>query len=305
MTNIDLRLLAVLVELSKTRRVSRAAENLNLSQSAISMSLSRLRKRFHDQLFVRTSTGMEPTPFALDLIGEVERAINIMDSAIERRTSFDPATSDRMFRIYSTDIAELTIMPLVMTRLQSVAPRVRIDMRNITGELPHLLESGEADLAIGVVPPVGAGFCRQKLFNGRFLCAMRADHPRIHDHLTREQFESEVHLSVTTSGTGYEMLEETLASLHIHRKIGMRVPSFLGVAGILSATGYLMIIKASLGEILAVGRKMKLLPLPFPVPEYTVTQNWHERFSSEPGNQWLRGILADVFHGGEHRSGWK
>ena len=100
---------------------------------------------------------------------------------------------------------------------------------------------------------------------------------------------------MTTNGTGYEMLEKTLESLKIRRKVGMRVPSFLGVAGIASVTDYLTIMKAGLGEILAEGKNMKLLPLPFDVPEYTVTQNWHERFSLEPGHQWIRTVLAGMF----------
>jgi DNA-binding transcriptional LysR family regulator len=299
LTNIDLRLLRIIAELSKTRSVAQTAENLELSPSAISMSLARLRKHFNDPLFVRTSGGMRPTPYAVNLIDEVVKAIEIIQGTFDRRSAFDPLSSDRMFRIYSTDIAEFTIFPLLLTRLRSIAPHVRIDVRNIAPDLPQLLESGEADLAIGVIPQMGGGFCRQKLFNGRFVCAMRADHPRIGNRLTREQFESETHLSVTTNGTGYEMLEKTLESLKIRRKVGMRVPSFLGVAGITSVTDYLTIMKAGLGEILADGKNMKLLPLPFDVPEYTVTQNWHERFSLEPGHQWIRTVLAGMFKGAD------
>jgi DNA-binding transcriptional LysR family regulator len=295
LTNIDLRLLAVIRELHKTRSVSHTAENLGLSQSAVSMSLGKLRKHFNDPVFVRTSTGMQPTPYAEELIRDLVNAADILTAALERRAVFDPSSSDRMFHLCSTDIAEFTILPPLVKRLAAIAPRVRIELRHIGEETPRLLETGEADLAIGLIPRMGAGFCQQKLYQGRFLCAMRADHPRIKNHLTLAQFESETHLAATTTGTGYQMLEKTLHANKIQRVVGMRVPSFLGLAGIISVSDYVAIITERLGKILAEGKNMKLLPLPFEVPGFTITQNWHERFSLEPAHQWLRGVVAGLF----------
>lgn len=295
MKNIDLRLLSVISELQRTGSVSHTAENLGLSQSAVSMSLARLRRHFNDPLFVRTSKGMEPTSYAADLIVELKKAADILEGAIERRLHFDPSTSDRMFHVCSTDIAQFTILPPLVKRLASVAPSVRIDLRSITEEAPRLLESGEADLAIGLIPQMGAGFCQQKLFASRFVCAVRTDHPRIKDKLTLEQFQSESHVSVTMLGTGYHSLERTLESQKIRRNIAMRVPSFLGVAGIISDTDYLVIVPQRLGRMLCEDRRMRLLPLPFPLPGYYVTQNWHERYTHDPAQQWFRNVLVRLF----------
>ncbi len=284
-------------ELNKTRSVSQAAENLDLSQSGVSMNLAKLRRHFNDPLFVRTSAGMEPTPYALELISELKRAEDILQAALDRRAVFDPQTSERIFRLCSTDIAEFTILPALMMRLRQVAPKVRIELRPIDSDTPRLLESGGADLAIGLIPPMGAGFVQQKLFQGRFALAVRADHPRIKDQITREQFQSEAHAVVTTTGTGYQMLEKIMEAEKIHRQVGLRVPSFLGVAGIISVTDYIMIITERLGRILAEGKNMKILQLPFHVPPYNVTQNWHERYNLEPAHQWLRGLLAGLYKG--------
>jgi DNA-binding transcriptional LysR family regulator len=295
LTNIDLRLLAIISELHKTRSVSQTAENLGLSQSGVSMNLAKLRKHFNDPLFVRTSAGMEPTPYAVELISELKRAEDILQSALDRRAVFTPGTSERTFRLCSTDIAEFTILPTLIMRLRKLAPQVRIDLRPIDSDTPRLLESGGADLAIGLIPPMGAGFVQQKLFQGRFACAVRADHPRVKDHITRELFQTEMHLVVTTTGTGYQMLEKILETEKLHRTVGLRIPSFLGVAGIISVTDYIVIITERLGRILAEGKNMKILPLPFHVPPYTVTQNWHERYNLEPAHQWLRGLLAGLY----------
>src|SRR5262249_25668637 len=147
----------------------------------------------------------------------------------------------------------------------------------------------------GLIPQMGAGFCQQKLFSSRFMCGMRVNHPRIKNELTLEQFKSEAHLSVTTRGTGYNSIEKALESQAIHRHITMRLPSFLGVAAIISDTDFLVIVPGRLGRMLADSGKMKLVPLPFSLPPYHVTQNWHERYSHDPAQQWFRSTLASVF----------
>jgi len=295
MKNIDLRLLAVIRELQRTGSVSHTAENLGLSQSAVSMTLARLRKHFGDPLFVRTSSGMASTPYAAELIGDLNRAADILEMALDRRSHFDPATSDRMFHLCSTDIAQFTMLPRLAKRLAISAPSVRLDLRHLSEDTARLLETGEADLAIGLIPPMGAGFCQQRLFSSHFLCVVRADHPRIRGEITREQFESESHLSVTTTGTGYHTLERTLESLNIRRRIGMRVPGFLGIAAVICVTDFIAIVPASMGRLLSESGNMKVLELPFTLPGYDVTQNWHERYMLDPGMQWLRGLVQSVF----------
>src|SRR5271169_5346081 len=123
MTNFDLKLLAVIAELHRTRSVSQAAERLDLSQSTISMSLAKLRKHFNDPLFVRTSAGMEPTPHATQLIFMLHQAETLLQSALDHQVVFDPLTSDRVFRVQSTDIAQVTLLPKLMQNLRKVAPR--------------------------------------------------------------------------------------------------------------------------------------------------------------------------------------
>jgi DNA-binding transcriptional LysR family regulator len=295
MNNIDLRLLSVIRELQRTGSVSHAAENLGLSQSAVSMTLARLRKHFGDPLFVRTSAGMAPTPYASELIGDLNKAAEILEAALERRAIFDPATSERLFHLCSSDISQFTVLPQLVRKTAQLAPSVRIDLRVITEQTPRLLESGEADLAIGLISPMGAGFCQQKLYASQFVCAIRADHPRIRATLSLPQFEAESHISVTTMATGYQLLERALETQRVQRRIGMRVPSYLGLAAIIEATDYLAIVPSGLGSILCEGRNMKLLPLPFALPSYDVTQNWHERYSLDPGLQWLRGVLHGLF----------
>jgi DNA-binding transcriptional LysR family regulator len=295
MNNIDLKLLAVINELHKTRSVSHAAENLDLSQSAISMSLAKLREHFRDPLFVRTSTGMEPTPHATELINILKKAEDLLQMALEHHVVFEPSVSDRMFHICSRDIGQLRLLPQLMKRLRELSPSVRIEIRNISENTSKQLESGEVDLAVGFIPPMGAGFCQQTLFKERYVCALSTNHPRIRSELTLQQFQQETHLMVTTTGTGHVVVERAMMAKGIRRKIGLRVPSFLGVDAIIANTDFLMLLPEQMGLIMAKSGNIRLFQLPFTAPTYRVMQHWHERYSRDPANKWLRGVVADVF----------
>jgi DNA-binding transcriptional LysR family regulator len=281
--------------LNKTRSVSQTAENLDLSQSAISMSLAKLRKHFHDPLFVRTSSGMNPTPHAVELIGLLKSAEDILQTALDLHVVFDPATSDRRFSLYSTDIAQVTLMPSLMQRLDKIAPTVSIDLRRLSEVTPKFLESGQADLAVGFIQPMGAGFCQQRLFKERFVCALRRDHPRIDDSLSIDDFENETHLAITTCGTGHGVVEKTLEAKNIRRKVGLAVPSFLGIASIITNLDYLAVLPEQLARHLASAGNIKVLPLPFSMPAYYIMQHWHERYTQDPASRWLRSVVANLF----------
>jgi DNA-binding transcriptional LysR family regulator len=294
MINVDLKLLAVVNELYQTRSVSHAAENLQLSQAAISMVLAKLRRHFHDPLFVRTRAGMEPTPHATELVELLKQAGDLLQTALQHRVVFDPLTSDRMFRICTSDIGQVRFLPPLMQLLKRIAPAVRVDLRNISRDTPRLLESGEADVAMGFMPPMGSGFCQQKLFHERFVCAASASHPRVSRELTLEQFQRESHVAVVVSGTGHSIVEKLLTAKGITRKIGLRVPNFLGVAPIIENTDFLVILPEQLGLLFSRTGKIRLHRLPFDAPPYVIRQHWHERFNHDPANKWLRGVIAEL-----------
>jgi len=187
--NIDLRLVSLVVELNRTRSMSAAAQKLSLSQSTVSMALAKLRRHFDDPLFVRTSIGMEPTPRGAELIEMMKSADFYMLPALEHRSVFDPLKSTHVFQLCSTDIAQLTLLPMLMNHLRRSGPSMSVRLQNISERTYTQLESGELDLPVGFIPARGAGFCGQRLFQDRFVCALRSDHPRVDNTLTVERFE--------------------------------------------------------------------------------------------------------------------
>jgi DNA-binding transcriptional LysR family regulator len=293
--NIDLRLVSLVGELDRQRSVSAAARNLSLSQSTVSMALARLRKHFDDPLFVRTAIGMQPTPRGTELIEAMKNAELYLHQALEPRSVFDPLKSSHTFQLCSTDIAQLTLLPTLMKRLRRIGPSMSVTLRNISDRTHAQLASGEVDLAVGFIPPRGAGFCGQRLFEDRFVCAMRSDHPRVDTTLTVPQFETESHVAVTTSGTGHSIVEETIEANHIRREVGLRVASFIGLGPILANTDLIAILPEQLGTFFAQAGKVKLVEVPFGIPAYYIYQQWHERLRQDPANRWFRRLIAELF----------
>jgi DNA-binding transcriptional LysR family regulator len=293
---MDIKLLLILDDLYRTRSVTQTAENFHTNQPSISMSLAKLRKHFNDPLFVKTSAGMDPTPHAREIARMLGKASELFLLAVGHHVVFAPSTSERVFHLSATDVGQAVILPKLMNRLRGEAPLVSVDFRNISDRTPHHLESGEADLALGFITEMNTGFCRQKLFTDRFIAVARTDHPRIGRDLSLNQFREESLLAVTTSGTGHVVIEKAMKRQGIHPRIGLRVPNFLGLATLIASTDFVAIMPERLGQIFARFGQVRMHEVPFKLPPYQVMQYWHERYDRDPAHQWLRRLIADVFH---------
>lgn len=294
---MDIRLLMVFDQIYKTRSVTAAAEALDLGQPAVSVALAKLRHHFGNPLFVRTSNGMEPTPFSEGLVQPVRDVLAALDQVLGYRSEFDPATAQRTFRICMTDISQLVLLPRLLAKLRVMAPAVCIETIPMSADAARLLESGEADLAIGFMPQLEAGFHQQALFLQNFVCLTGRRHPRIGEALDRAGFEAEDHAVVSSSGAAPSLLEREIARQGITRRVALKSPSFLAAAFVVEHTDLLLTIPRRLGEILEGRGEFRIFPLPFPVPEYEVKQHWHERFHHDDGNRWLRRLVLRLLTG--------
>jgi DNA-binding transcriptional LysR family regulator len=292
MDSIDIRLLMVFDEIYKTRSVTAAAEALDLGQPAVSVALAKLRQHFGNPLFVRTANGMEPTPFSDGLVQPVRGVLGALDQVLGYRSDFDPAVAERSFRICMTDISQLVLLPRLWETLRLTAPGIGIEIIPMSDDAARLLASGEADLAVGFMPQLEAGFHQQTLFMQSFVCLVGRDHPRIGDSLSRARFEAEDHAVVSSSGAAPAMLEREIARQGIQRRIALKIPSFLSAAFVVEHTDLLLTIPQRLGEVLQGRGSFHMLPVPFPLPDYEVKQHWHERYHHDEGNRWLRRVVA-------------
>jgi DNA-binding transcriptional LysR family regulator len=294
MDALDFRLLSVFDEIYKTRSVTAAALALDLGQPAVSVALAKLRHQLGDPLFVRTSNGMEPTPFGEGLVRPVRAVLEALELVHGHRNEFAPATSDRTFRICMTDISQLVLLPKLWESLRRSAPGIRIEIFPLSSDTAQLLESGQADLSLGFMPQLEAGFYQQVLFRQHFVCMVGAGHPRIKDTLTLAQFEAEDHVAISASGSAPLIIDREIERQGIKRRIALKIPNFLGAALLVEHTEHLITIPSRLGDVLQGRGAFRIFAVPFNLPSYEVKQYWHERYHQDPGSRWLRGVISEL-----------
>lgn len=291
---LDLKLLRLFDLLYSTRSVTRAAEQLGQSQPTVSIWLARLRKELGDPLFVRTADGMQPTPRADALIATAREALEALRRLSANEEVFEPGRAERRFRICMTDASHVTLLPALLAHVRAVAPAVRLEAARIDGDTPRALQTGEADLAVGVIPELGAGFYQQTLYPQDWVCLANAHHPRIGETLTLADYAREAHIGIV-GGTARRLLEEALTTNHVQRRVLLELPGFLGLAMIVGTTDLLATLPRHTAETLARAGGLRVHPCPFPIPGFTVKQHWHARYHHDAGNRWLRGVCAELF----------
>lgn len=291
----DLNLLLAFDALYRERNVTRAGARIGLSQPSMSNALTRLRKLCDDPLFVRTRAGMEPTPLAQKLAVPVQQGLETLKIGLEQPFGFDPVSSDRTFRLVMSDIAEISVLPRLMAALKHAAPKVNIVATQVPrDQFRSVLENGEADLALGNLPELKSGFYQQRLFQDSYVCLARRDHPDIGDRLSLRQYMQGSHVQVSTS-VGDTIINRELAKRGLHRRIALQVPHFLVVTVIVMSCDLLVTIPSTVVSLLRTMERVKVMKLPFSIPDANVRQFWHQRYHHDPANRWLRRLIAEVF----------
>jgi len=276
--------------------VTRTAEQLGQSQPTISLWLGKLREQLGDPLFVRTPTGMAPTPQADALITPCREVLESLRRLTAWEIGFDPASAQRRFRLCLSDASHITLLPKILEYLRNHAPGIRLEVARIDGNTERALETGEADLAIGFVPWLGGGIYQQVLFPQDWVCLASPGHPRIGDALQLDEYVREGHVFVS-AGTGQKLLEAALARNAIERQIVLELPGFLGLGAVVGNTDLIATLPRHIGETLARPHGLKVHTCPLPIETFLVKQHWHARYHQDPGNRWLRSTISTLFQG--------
>lgn len=296
MHNVDLKSLQVFAALLKECNVTRASQTLNMTQSAVSHTLNRLRELFHDPLFVSMGRGMVPTQRALELAAPLERSLKSLELLIQPAETFDPASFDGVFRIATTDYISFILLPLLVQQLIAVAPRVELDIRPLKPQDDLIaLRNGEIDLVLWNEESAPPNLYARKLFADRLKSIVRVGHPDIDGALSLEQFSAGKHLLVSSS---YGAIKEAVNGLY--QKLGIRaqtsvtVPHFLLAPFLIAQSDLIGMIAELTARRLADVVPLQVLEPPVEVAGFTVSQVWHERRHTNPAHRWLRDELAVV-----------
>ncbi len=286
----DLNLLVAFNILMEERNVTAAARRLNVTQSAMSASLKRLRDAFQDDILVMHSKTMVPTPRALALAPEIGRAIVMLRSLISSGTRFDPATSDRSFRIAASDyITTVLIVPLCRD-LVDEAPSIRLDISLPTEDTSHRLAKGEFDLALTPHEFVDPQHPTEPLLEETHVVVGWEENPLLAGELTLEQFASAGHVAVQIV-RGNTFIENIMTQQGIIRRIEVVAPSFIQVPSLLPKTMRLAMMHGRLARLMAPGLALRVVPAPFEVPLMHEVMQYHSARERDEGLTWLRAKL--------------
>lgn len=296
LSTTDLNLFVAFDALVAEGNVTRAAERVGLTQPAMSHALARLRKLIGDPLFVRTPLGMSPTPRALELVEPVRRALGEIDRALREPPAFDPRAAERVFTLASVDFGSLVVLPPLIARLRAEAPSCDLIVRQLRNEaIERQLAEDEVDLAMGVLYDAEPPWMIQKrLFEERFVCVARADHPIVRGPISLDQFVALDHALIAPRGKRGGVVDRALARLGKKRRVVVTVPHFLVAPILVAQSDLVLTLPERVARSFAGMLTLRIVEPPMELERFVVSAYWHERQSNDPAHAWLRGIVAAV-----------
>jgi DNA-binding transcriptional LysR family regulator len=290
LAEFDVGLLLTFDALLKDKNVTHAAARLNITQSALSARLTRLRQLLGDPLFIPSTSGrgMVASPHALALQPELARLLEQLSDFIGTAKVFDPATSKRVFRIAATDNPVSILAPDLIPLIKSAAPEVRIAFTSPDkARIAEALEQGEIDVFIGVAEDGAPGLMARKLFQERFVTAQRRGHPRGNGPLTLDEFCALDHLLISTSGGQFAgMVDHALADFERERRVSVSAQSYALAPLILGSTDLICTLPRRFLE--RFDQVLDLVEAPIELAPFEMSLFWHPRMSADAAHAWLR-----------------
>jgi LysR family nod box-dependent transcriptional activator len=289
---LDLNLLVAMDALFAEMSVSRAGERLHLSQSATSGALARLRDVFHDPLLVQVGRKLTLTPLAEGLVQPVRQFLLQAEAILHTNPEFDPATSNRKFRVMMSDYVETVVMTELLPRMEKLAPGVGVHLiSNIEGL--EELERGEIDLAITPTKYLSAEHPAEPLFDDEFTCVVWSGNKKVSRTISRDAFLNLGHV-VVRFGRHQQIptFDELFIEQFSHeRKIEVVTTAFNLVPHLLIGTARIATLHRRLAAFYQRYLPLKLLDPPFKIPRLEESMQWHRSRDHDPGTIWLRSMI--------------
>jgi len=297
---IDLNLLRVFDAVMAEGSLTRAASVLSMTQPAASHALKRLHDTIGETLFVRTARGMKPTPRSLTLWPPVRAALAGLQHALAP-ASFDPRTEAVNFRITMADATAALLAPPLVRAIQGSHAAANVRLLPLSTRDPRLpLELDQADLAVGYFRELIAALFSQgadatlrhaRLYETRYVCVMRRDHPLARKKLTLDAFCAAQHLGVSFSGRAQGPVDRALADIGRQRRLVLTVNQFFTAGRVVSQSDLLAVLPQSFLAATGIAGKLATRELPFDPGAVHIEMVWHLRRDADPAHRWLREVL--------------
>lgn len=295
----DLNLLLSLKVLLEEGNVTRAGQRLSLSQPAMSAALARLRRKFDDELLTRNGRDYDLTPFAVELLPEVQHALRLMSKALHVEEGFDPATSERTFRLTMSDYAIAIAHEHLLARVSELAPGVRLRIDHLGPDSrtsDRILLENDA-----IIAPLGFGFPgdSRPMWRDRMVCLVdRRQHDLGDDPAQGLSLEDLVRLphAVAAFGPGtLTPVDRVFGELDLDRTIAVSVRGWLPLPFVIEGTELVAVVPERLARLhTAVGGHLVQVEPPF--GQVLLAEGYwfgHDRLA-DPAHEWLFDRLDEV-----------
>ena len=289
----DLNLFIAFDVIYTEKNLTKAGQVLGITQPAVSNALSRLRELFGDDLFIRTSKGMIPTPVANQIIKDVRSALSLIQNTISETEKFDPSIAEMTFKISIGDSSEYRLLPLLIKELAEIAPKIKVETYlTPRKDAPRELASGTIDFSID--PPVHSDphLRHEKIYEEDYVMIVRKDHPILNlKEITIEDYLKLSHIHISNRKTGLGHVDMALYRLGLSRDISLRAQHFLVAPYIVEQSD--LAITTTKG--FAVDRDLAWRELPFEIEPLVLHLYWHEAKDSDPSTKWMKDLMLKTY----------
>jgi DNA-binding transcriptional LysR family regulator len=295
-SSIDINLLIALAALLEERNLTRAGEQINMSQPTMSGALARLRRHFDDELLVRDGRQYRLTPLAEQLLPDVRDALRQVERTLEVRPEFEPTTSTRTFSLAMSDYAVTVLVEPLVRRVHELAPDVSIELNPIP---PDMQETDRGMLQHDLlIAPTGFRFPgeSEEVFRDRFVCITDPANPRLtRGTLTLEDLAELPHAAPTFGHRGLlNPAERALDDLQVNRHVQVTTVGWLPIPFVVAGTDLVAVVPERLARRVAATAGVVVCEPPFGTVELVEAAWWHPTRSGDPALRWLRSIASEA-----------
>lgn len=291
---LDLTLLLVFLGLLRHRKGAAVADELGLTQSAVSQALKRLRDIFGDELFLRRPHGMEPTAAALALEAPVAQAVEALRGALGVARRFDPAAAEGTVRIAALDAEQAVVIPALASELCARAPGLRLSVLPLgRSQAVDALAEGLAELSLGFLWEAPDWVSGERLYEEGFLVAGRADALPAAPRIGLDAYCAADHVLISPAGDLRGIVDQRLADMGLSRRVVLGLPAFLPALAAVAASGALVTLPARLARAFAPGFGLVTAEPPLEIRRFPVSVFWHRRNDGDPRTIWLRDRIRE------------
>jgi|TARA_R110002033_G_C3831037_1_gene233971 DNA-binding transcriptional LysR family regulator len=302
-SRIDLNLLVYLDVLLRERNVTKAADQLGISQPAMSNGLKRLRNLFDDPLLIRTSQGMTPTERANELQPIISELIIGLEKAVQPRANFDPLESDKVFRVMASDYAEATLIPPLIAKLRTQAPNIILDIMTPSDVSFPDVEQGRVDMVINRFDSIPQSFHQKILWSDDFSCLISKGNPVLKKFSLDSYLKAKhVWVSKTGMGVGVGMnpddvqrlgwVDEALTRMGVKRQITVFTRHYQAACLLAEQQDLIATIPSKMARHHINNERVSIVPPPFIIQPIALTMAWSPLLQHNPAHQWMRQLIT-------------